>query len=78
MGASLRPIFGTIQVYCPDDGAVMILRRPNPLGNIFEPFFGCRNWPGCDKTLRAEYDEIERRWKPVDDYDVHWGWPGEL
>lgn len=56
----------------------MVLRRAKPYGKIFEPFFGCRNWPGCGWTQQAIYDEIEQRWKAVEPYDPEWGWPGEL
>ncbi len=78
MGQSLAPVSKRIKVWCRDCGAPMILREPKPYGNIFEPFYGCRNWPGCDGTLHADYDEIERRWKPAAQYDPDWGWPGEL
>lgn len=32
--------------YCPECGAVMVLRRPRPNQN-WDPFWGCSSYPDC-------------------------------
>ena len=70
---TVRPV-----VYCDYCGTVMVLRKPHPGGNIFEPFWGCRIWPDCDGTKIAFFDEAEQRYLAQEAYDPDWGFPGSL
>lgn len=41
-----KPIRTKPEPYCPNDGARMVLRRPQP-GDSWGPFWGCSNFPEC-------------------------------
>lgn len=39
--------------WCPEDGAIMKLRRPKP-GQSWEPFWGCSQFPACKGTRQID------------------------
>jgi len=39
--------------YCPECGARMVLRRPNP-GQTWDPFWGCNRFPDCRGKLSID------------------------
>ena len=45
--------------YCPDCGAIMVLRRPGDK-QVWEPFWGCNRFPDCKGTR-----SIDEHGKPV-------------
>ena len=46
-----RPIRARPVPYCPECGAMMVLRRPKR-GRAWEPFWGCSRYPNCFGTRR--------------------------
>jgi ssDNA-binding Zn-finger/Zn-ribbon topoisomerase 1 len=50
--------------YCPDCGAIMVLRRPRPGSMKFQhPFWGCNRYPDCYGTREIDPETG----KPEDD-----------
>ena len=40
--------------YCPECGAMMVLRRPRK-HQEWSPFWGCGRWPNCDRTRKIDF-----------------------
>lgn len=41
---------------CPKCGSEMSLRKPRQ-GDEWLPFYGCRRWPECDGTAKANFKD---------------------
>ena len=46
--------------YCPACGAQMVLRRPKP-SQIWQPFWGCSQWPGCEGTRNVSSEGLAEK-----------------
>ena len=54
-----KPIRTKPVPWCPDCGALMVLRKPNPnLSNGWEPFWGCSQFPACRSSRNILADGL--------------------
>lgn len=60
---------------CLDCGAIMLLRKPKP-GALWDPFWGCSDFPGCRGTRPADPETCEPIYTPEEQERMSLAWVG--